>query len=59
MPGASKIKLESIWYVSSKCLTGTLKITLASAGHLKCKLQVPGTWEIKLECTWYASSIDI
>ena len=38
---------------------GTLKITLASAGHLKCKLQVPGTWEIKLECTWYASSIDI
>ena len=37
MPGASKIRLESNWYVSSKCLTGTLEIKVASAGHLKCK----------------------
>ena len=38
VPDASKIKLESTWYVSSKCLTGTLEIKVASAGHLKCKL---------------------
>ena len=31
MPGASKIKEESTWYVSSKCLTGTLEIKVASA----------------------------
>ena len=37
MPGASKIRLESNCYVSSKCLTGTLEIKVASAGHLKCK----------------------
>ena len=38
MPGASKIKEEGTWYVSSKCLTGTLEIKVTSAGHLKCKL---------------------
>ena len=35
MPGASKSKEESTWYVSSKCLTGTLEIKVTSAGHLK------------------------
>ena len=59
MPGSSKIKLESTWYVRFKCLTGTLEIKVASTGQLKCKLQVPGTWEIKLESTWYAGSIDM
>ena len=28
MPGASKIKLKSTWYVSSKCLTGILIIII-------------------------------
>ena len=37
VPRASKIKLENIWYVSSKYLTYTLEIGIASAGHLKCK----------------------
>ena len=42
MPGASKIKEERTWYVSSKCLTGTLEIKVASAmpgtrnGDSKC-----------------------
>ena len=35
MPDASKSKEESTWYVSSKCLTGTLEIKVTSAGHLK------------------------
>ena len=59
MPGASKIKEECTWYVSSKYLTGTLEMKVASAGHLKCKLQVPGIWKIKLEITWYVSSIEM
>ena len=40
MPGASKIRLESNWYVSSKCLTGTLEIKVASAG----------TWNVNPKC---------
>ena len=31
MPGASKVKGESTWYVSSKCITDTLEIKVASA----------------------------
>ena len=59
VPGASKSKLESTWYVSSKYLTCILEIKIASAGHLKYDFQVRGTWIIKLESTWYVSSIDM
>ena len=37
-------------------MLGTLKIRVASAGHLKCKFSVPGTSNIKLEKTRYVSS---
>ena len=59
MSSASKIRLESNWYVSSKCLTSTLEIKVASAGHLKCKLYVSDTSQIKLESTWGVSSVDM
>ena len=37
-------------------MLGTLKIRVASAGHLKWKFSVPGTSKIKLEKTRYVSS---
>ena len=42
MPGASKIKEESTSYVSSKCLTGTLEIKVAST--------VQGAWNVNSKC---------
>ena len=47
--------------VSSKCLTGTLEIKVASAvqGTWNVNSQVPSTWKIKLEITWYVSSINM
>ena len=42
MPGASKIKEESTSYVSSKCLSGTLEIKVASA--------VQGIWNVNSKC---------
>ena len=37
-------------------MLGTLKIKVASARHLKCKLWVHGTSKSKEESTWYVSS---
>ena len=38
-------------------MPGTLKIKVARAGHLKCKLYLSDTSKIKLESTWCVSSV--